>query len=129
MRAKRWTYLMASRHVPQPYGAVVAAGGQDLAVWAERHGRDCACRSGEEVAGVGLDVPESCRAVNGDNGQGRAVRAESHGGHRVPGIERLARWPVRRGVPDPDRAIVIAGGEDFAVGAECHGPDRVADAK
>ena len=76
----RWLATSHSRTV-----LVVAAGGQGLAVRAERHRVDGVGVAGERGADLPVagHVPQPHRAVAAAAGQGLAVRAERH---RVDGI-------------------------------------------
>jgi hypothetical protein len=72
-------------HVPQAHRPVIGAGGQRLAVAAERHSVHATLMPGERRAdrGARQSIPQPQRAVPAGRGQGLAVGAERDIGHEV----------------------------------------------
>ena len=97
---------LAGGGVPHPHRLVPAAGGDALAVGAERHAGHPVGVAGERRADrlAGGRVPQPHRLVDAAGGEPLAVGAERHAGHRV-GValqrraDRAGRW--RRPTPAP----------------------------
>ncbi len=81
---------------------------------------------GRADGAAGGSVPQPHRVVATDGGQQRAVGAERHRAHAIPGgapaagVQGRADAAAGGGVPQPRRAVAVGGGQQLAVGAERH---------
>src|SRR5580693_133161 len=108
-----WSAIGVLRKTPQLGGFVVAGGGEQPTVWAERHAIHLAGVSDLEQLGAGAGVPDPRGLVAAGGGEQPAVRAERHARHLV-GVGDLEQLGAGAGVPDPRGAVVAGGGEPSA---------------
>ncbi len=85
--------------VPQPHGAVVAAGGQPAAIRAEAHRFDgiALLSPGHGDRAAGRRLPQAQRVVLGDGSQPAAVGAEGHADGPAPRARSGPGTPGRAG--------------------------------
>jgi hypothetical protein len=109
---------------PQPYRAIGASGGQEVAVGGEGHAHDGAAMAGQRrCLLIDAWAPEPDGAIPGSRGQGLAIGREGDGGDRSEVRPRPVGLLPGGPVPEMDRAIPISSGHELTVGRELQGQD------
>src|SRR5689334_15056503 len=109
-RIVRFSTLTGPRSIPQPRRRVVADGGEQPPVRAERHVVDLAVVAGEGAQVLaGGRVPQRHRMVGAEGGEQAPVRAERHPA-AIAAMSHGAQVLAGGRVPQPYRLDVVAGG-------------------